>query len=134
MFTRMADWASSLQFFIGKLENYLKGKLILSNESVVTWLKEAMDLSGGFFDNWVYLNRVNLRVWKNKWQEDWVDWLSSACCISFILLAILEKALKIYWSSVKELMTLGDICFKRDSSGGSTIVDNETDSSGTESP
>lgn len=135
MFTRLGDWLCSLRFFTAKMESVRKGKLSLKNESPLEWIIEAVDILGGFFDNWVYLNRVKIRTWKSKWEEIWVDWFSSAFCITFILLSMLNKALKIYNSSVKDLALLGDVCYKRDSSGGSIVNnDDETGSSGTEGP
>lgn len=128
MFTRMGDFLCSLRFFIGKLNAFLKGNLKFCNESGIEWVIKFVDFWSGVFDNWVYLNRTKLRVWQNKWQEAWVDWLSSACCITVILLSMVDKFVKIYYTSVKEVKSQG-ICYKRDSSGGSLIESAENSSS-----
>ena len=100
---RMAESNGNLRFFVAKLVAYSKGKLKINSESIIEWMINFIDFWSGIFDNWVYLNRVNLRKWSNKWQEAWIDYLSSACCITVILLSMVQKALKIYYTSIKEL-------------------------------
>jgi hypothetical protein len=89
MLARFGDWISALQFFLSKFDLLLKGKFSFKNESGLEWVKQFFDFLGGFCDNFVYLNRVKLRTWKSKWEEIWIDWLSSACCITFILLSMI---------------------------------------------
>ena len=45
-----------------------------------------VEFNTGFFDNWVYLNRVQLVKYSNKWQEIWVDWLCTAAAAAFVVL------------------------------------------------
>ena len=132
MLLRFADWGSTLSWFLGKLDSMLKAKFNINNESGLEWTMNIMDLVGSIADNFVYLNRVKLRTYKNKWEEIWIDWLSSACCITFILLSMVQKLQKIYQSSVKDLANISDVCYNRDSSGGSLVDAAETDSSGNE--
>ena len=96
MLLRFADWTSTLQWFVAKLDSIIKGKFNIKNESALEWVANILDFVGSFADNFVYLNRVNLRTWKSKWEEVWIDWLSSACCVTFIFLSMVQKALKIY--------------------------------------
>ena len=55
-----------------------------------------VDLCSGIFDNLCYLNRIKLKPYSNKWQEKWVDYLSSACALTFVVLSIIEKLIAVY--------------------------------------
>jgi hypothetical protein len=109
MLTRMAGFNVNLMYFVGKLVAYTKGNLKLKSESKIEWLINVIDFWSGIFDNLVYFNRVNLRKWTTKWQELWIDWLSSACCVAVILLSMVQKFLKIYYKSIKDLNSVENV-------------------------
>jgi competence transcription factor ComK len=76
---------------------------------------EFIDFVGGVSDNWVFLERIKLVKNTKKWQEDWIDWLSSATCVLSIFLNMFVKLRKVYNTAALEYKTQ----HKRDSIGGS---------------
>ena len=63
---------------------------------ILSWMMQLVDIFSGIFDNWVYLKRIGVINFYNKWQEAWVDWLSSFVPFSFIILQIIEKILETF--------------------------------------
>ncbi len=63
---------------------------------ILSWMMQLVDIFSGIFDNWVYLKRIGVINFYNKWQEAWVDWLSSFVPLSFIILQIIEKILETF--------------------------------------
>ena len=63
---------------------------------ILSWTMQLVDIFSGIFDNWVYLKRIGVINFYNKWQEAWVDWLSSFVPFSFIILQIIEKILETF--------------------------------------
>ena len=57
----------------------------------------------GICDNWVFLERINLVKWRSKFEEDWVDWGSTAFTIGYILLSMMVKLRDIYRETLKRL-------------------------------
>ena len=63
---------------------------------------QLVDIFSGIFDNWVYLKRIGVINFYNKWQETWVDWLSSLATFSFIILQIIEKIMEAYITAMNK--------------------------------
>ena len=63
---------------------------------------QLVDIFSGIFDNWVYLKRIRVINFYNKWQEAWVDWLSSLATFSFIILQIIEKIMEAYITAMNK--------------------------------
>lgn len=63
---------------------------------------QIVDIFSGIFDNWVYLKRIGVINFYNKWQETWVDWLSSLATFSFIILQIIEKIMEAYITAMNK--------------------------------
>mmetsp|Transcript_17762 Transcript_17762/g.30074 ORF Transcript_17762/g.30074 Transcript_17762/m.30074 type:complete len:150 (+) Transcript_17762:202-651(+) len=102
MTTRLGDFLGSVRFFHRTISEVAAGKRKLGDESMLEFLMQFIDFWSGFFDNWVFLVRIKLIRYYTKWQENWVDWLSSACTFSFILLSIISKAIDIYRDSLQK--------------------------------
>lgn len=63
---------------------------------------QLVDIFSGIFDNWVYLKRIGVINFYNKWQETWVNWLSSLATFSFIILQIIEKIMEAYIAAMNK--------------------------------
>jgi len=69
---------------------------------ILSWIMQLVDIFSGIFDNWVYLKRIGVINFYNKWQETWVDWLSSLATFSFIILQIIEKIMEAYITAMNK--------------------------------
>ena len=69
---------------------------------ILSWTMQLVDIFSGIFDNWVYLKRIGVINFYNKWQETWVDWLSSFVTLSFIILQIIEKILETFIAAMNK--------------------------------
>ena len=69
---------------------------------ILSWIMQLVDIFSGIFDNWVYLKRIGVINFYNKWQETWVNWLSSLATFSFIILQIIEKIMEAYIAAMNK--------------------------------
>ena len=99
MTLRFADCIGEFKFFFKKFRDIYHGRLNWKEQSALEWVMEFIDFVGGVTDNWVFLERIKLVKYTRKWQEDWVDWMSSATCILSIFLNMFVKLRKIYNSA-----------------------------------
>jgi len=83
------------------LKNRLKTK-----RGCLDLVMQIVDLSGCIFDNWVYLKRIGLVNYTSQWQKDYVDWMSSLCTVSFIIMSIIMKAAKTWVATMTQYKQL----------------------------
>lgn len=69
---------------------------------ILSWTMQLVDIFSGIFDNLVYFKRIGVINFYNKWQETWVDWLSSFVTLSFIILQIIEKILETFIAAMNK--------------------------------
>lgn len=76
------------------------GNTIRSKRGCLNVVCQIVDIFGCIFDNWVWLKRIGMVKYRTEWQENWVDWLSSACTLSVINMHIWLKISKIWKATV----------------------------------
>uniref|UniRef100_A0A7S3IY03 Uncharacterized protein n=1 Tax=Strombidium inclinatum TaxID=197538 RepID=A0A7S3IY03_9SPIT len=127
MVTRFGDLIDAIRWFIKRIVGLLKGELKLLEESKLKWVMTIVELCSGFFDNWVFLARIQIVKYRTRWSKTWVDWLSTAFALAFISLCVFEKLLSIYRSSLKQLKKA---CYSEvlsDSCGGTGVPQEDFD-------
>ena len=60
MVTRFADGLSNIKFLVQKLHLMQQGKIEFKNESKLKWLMQLMDFGSAIYDNWYFLQKLNL--------------------------------------------------------------------------
>jgi len=60
------------------------------------------DVMSGFFDNWVYLKRIEVIKAYSKWQAIWPEFLCALFYLFNIILQIIEKLIMMIKESYKE--------------------------------
>lgn len=99
---RFMGWLENLTFFATQLKLLVTRDKKFYEGSKLEYVMNLVDMLGSFFDNWVFLVRIKILKYNTKWQEVWVDWLSSAFTVVFITLQITEKLLGILKASKKQ--------------------------------
>ena len=60
------------------------------------------DVMSGFFDNWVYLKRIEVLKAYSKWQAIWPEFLCALFYLFNVILQIIEKLIILVNESCKE--------------------------------
>ena len=102
MVTRFGDFTENLKWFLKKISDLYRGRTTMKEQCPIQWVAKLIDFFSGIFDNWVFLERINLVKYNTPWQRKWVDWLSSACTLSFLVLSIIEKIVNVYRQALEK--------------------------------
>lgn len=73
-----------------------------TKQDMLKWIMQTADFLSEFFDNWFFLVRVGLIRYYSKWQEKWVDYISSLGMFTFLILSIVDKFVTVYKDALKK--------------------------------